>query len=184
MKELDQLEELNIDTSKEHDIGYICATLKTLRVLIHHRRRIPKNYKKFFHPCNSHLAEEIIICNRKIFAELNIDEFHEIIWDSLIFLCGPIVKSLDFQKNSLRPFDCAAKYCKSLQNIKFVVGFQYSLAELSRKLFEFKNVNSITIRNDRDNDEDSELARLIQSLQELPNLRKLAVSDFPSNACK
>lgn len=184
MKELDQQDELYIDTSKEHDIGYICRILNILRVLIHSRRKIPKNYRRFAHPCNSHRGKDIIICNRKLFTELNICEFNETVWESLLYLCGPIVRSLDCQKASLVVFNFALKHCKSLQQIKFVIGFQYSLSELSSKVCEFENLNSITIRNERENDEDSDLVRLMQSFQQLPKLRKLALVNFPNDACK
>lgn len=184
IKEVDLMDDLHLDTSKEHGMEYICRVLNILRVLIHSRRRIPKNYKKFTHPCNSHRGEEIDICNRKLFTELNICEFHQPIWESLFYLCGPIVRSLDCQEKSLGVFNLALKHCNSLQQIKFIIGYQYSLSDISSKLLEFENINSIIIRNDREFHEDSELVTMIQSFQQLPKLRKLALVNFPNDACK
>lgn len=135
-----------------------------------------------------YLGECFLIRNNKRFREFDLNKFPERIWDSLLSLCGPTLESLCCHQNTLPVLKCAIKHCNSLKKINFSVGYESvsSLDELRCSLCEFKNLNSITIRNDclLYYDEYIKFTTTVQSWQELPNLRIFKLDDFPKGACK
>lgn len=130
------------------------------------------------------LGEVFLILYKKQFLHINLDDLPNIIWCPLLSLCGHIVESLSWASNSTsQALKYASKYCKSLQEIKFSIVSSDAQDEMRHRLCEFKNLNTFSMSNS-DYVNLKNIDGIFQSLQELPNLRKLSLSEFNPWSCK
>lgn len=135
------------------------------------------------------LGEVFLTRYKKRFLYIYLDAISNKICDPFFSQFGHIVDGLCwYDRSSIEVLNCAVKYCKSLQKIRFSLKRSDTPEEIGDRIRELKNLKTIFIRNVNFNyitfvfikDPDA----IFESFQHLSKLRRLTVSNFQESACK
>lgn len=137
------------------------------------------------------LEEVFIISKKKRFFKIYLDVLSNGMWDILFSQFGQFVDALCWHnKSTLEVLNYAAKHCKSLQKIRFLMRHTDTQDEIRRRIGELKSLNTIYIRNFNFNFNYvkygyfTNIEGIFESFQQLSNLRRLSVCNFHENACE